>query len=227
MRFIPAVSLVQIRLPLPRASSRGRNCGPMVKRLRHRPFTAVTRVRFPFGSPYGRIAQLVRALASHARGQRFESVYAHQRIPCNQAVFRLWLHGILLHILRRVQRMQGVYRLRCALGHVGAGILCGKDALYAANRPKRIHFLYYTGYSSERKYTSTYVVRGHQGSGTVGFSAYPEGMRFSLPSREAYPQLPLHSPALRMGKRAISPLQSRTDGFPEFFVFYLLIISAD
>ena len=24
----------------------------MVKRLRHRPFTAVTRVRFPMGSPY-------------------------------------------------------------------------------------------------------------------------------------------------------------------------------
>ncbi len=72
--------------------------GPMVKRLRHRPFTAVTRVRFPFGSPIfvtgarlshcisrrnsggcilGRIAQLVRAPASHAGGQRFESVYAH------------------------------------------------------------------------------------------------------------------------------------------------------
>jgi hypothetical protein len=25
--------------------------GPLVKRLRHRPFTAVTRVRFPYGSP--------------------------------------------------------------------------------------------------------------------------------------------------------------------------------
>ena len=44
--------------------------GPVVKRLRHRPFTAVTRVRFPSGSPtplrgmtghtrYGGIAQLV------------------------------------------------------------------------------------------------------------------------------------------------------------------------
>ena len=41
--------------------------GPMVKRLRHRPFTAVTRVRIPVGSPllfsrfvviFGRIAQL-------------------------------------------------------------------------------------------------------------------------------------------------------------------------
>ena len=67
-----------------RSSNRRSNSGPMVKRLRHRPFTAVTRVRFPFGSPrsllrYGRIAQLVRALASHARGQRFESVCAHQK----------------------------------------------------------------------------------------------------------------------------------------------------
>ncbi len=72
MRFIPAVSLVQIQLQPP--------YGPMVKRLRHRPFTAVTRVRFPFGSP-GRIAQLVRAPASHAGGQRFESVCAHQKKP--------------------------------------------------------------------------------------------------------------------------------------------------
>ena len=30
----------------------------MVKRLRHRPFTAVSRVRFPDGSPHGRLAQL-------------------------------------------------------------------------------------------------------------------------------------------------------------------------
>ena len=52
----------------------------MVKRSRHRPFTAVTRVRFPVGSPnFARIAQLVRAPASHAGGQRFESVYAHQK----------------------------------------------------------------------------------------------------------------------------------------------------
>ena len=36
------MSSVQIRLPLP---------GPLVKRLRHRPFTAVTWVRFPYGSP--------------------------------------------------------------------------------------------------------------------------------------------------------------------------------
>ena len=31
--------------------------GPMVKRLRHRPFTAVTRVQIPLGSLYGAIAK--------------------------------------------------------------------------------------------------------------------------------------------------------------------------
>ncbi len=37
------------------------NLGPLVKRLRHRPFTAVTRVRIPYGSPLrniGGLAQL-------------------------------------------------------------------------------------------------------------------------------------------------------------------------
>ena len=32
--------------------------GPLVKRLRHRPFTAVTRVQISYGSPFGSIAQL-------------------------------------------------------------------------------------------------------------------------------------------------------------------------
>ena len=36
--------------------------GPMVKRLRHRPFTAVTRVRFPLGSLYADVAQLAEQL---------------------------------------------------------------------------------------------------------------------------------------------------------------------
>ncbi len=44
----------------------------MVKRLRHRPFTAVTRVRFPLES-YGLMAQLVRAPPCHGGGRRFES----------------------------------------------------------------------------------------------------------------------------------------------------------
>ena len=70
MRFIPAVSPVQIQVPLPWLHVSHISLGALVKRLRHRPFTAVTRVRFPSGSPtplrgmtghtrYGGIAQLV------------------------------------------------------------------------------------------------------------------------------------------------------------------------
>ena len=36
--------------------------GPVVKRLRHRPFTAVTRVRFPSGSVDADVAQLAEQL---------------------------------------------------------------------------------------------------------------------------------------------------------------------
>ena len=62
--------------------------GPLVKWLRHRPFTAVTRVRVSYGSPtpYGerhqgqtwRHSSAGRALASHARGHRFEFCCLHQ-----------------------------------------------------------------------------------------------------------------------------------------------------
>ena len=45
--------MVQVQLPLPLFS-----LGPLVKRSRHRPFTAVTGVRFPHGSPNGSLAQL-------------------------------------------------------------------------------------------------------------------------------------------------------------------------
>ena len=45
--------MVQVQLPLPLFS-----LGPLVKRSRHRPFTAVTGVRFPHGSPLGSLAQL-------------------------------------------------------------------------------------------------------------------------------------------------------------------------
>ena len=63
--------------------------GPLVKWLRHGPFTAVTWVRVPYGSPLrqsvkrdcrinGGLAQLVRAPASHAGGHWFESSSLHQ-----------------------------------------------------------------------------------------------------------------------------------------------------
>ena len=53
--------------------------GPLVKRLRHRPFTAVTRVRVPYGSPIWRLSSAGRALASHARGHRFEFCSLHHK----------------------------------------------------------------------------------------------------------------------------------------------------
>ena len=52
--------------------------GPLVKRSRHRPFTAVTRVRFSHGSfhpvtiAYGSVVQLVSTPACHAGGRGFE-----------------------------------------------------------------------------------------------------------------------------------------------------------
>ena len=56
MRFIPAVSLVRIQLQPPSARwSRG---------LRHRPFTAVTRVRISSGSPVERLDTQTRSRGS-------------------------------------------------------------------------------------------------------------------------------------------------------------------
>ncbi len=71
--------------------------GPLVKRLRHRPFTAVTRVRIPYGSPkffhesennipfeiinhkqlHRRISSAGRASALQAEGRRFDPVILH------------------------------------------------------------------------------------------------------------------------------------------------------
>ena len=50
--------------------------GPLVKWLRHRPFTAVTRVRIPYGSPLWRISSAGRAPAL-SRGRRFDPVILH------------------------------------------------------------------------------------------------------------------------------------------------------
>ena len=81
IRFIPEVSPVRIQSPLPNARKHRKMLsgiyGPLVKWLRHRPFTAVTRVRVSYGSPGG-LAQLVRAPASHAGGHWFESSSLHQ-----------------------------------------------------------------------------------------------------------------------------------------------------
>ena len=110
MRFIPAVSPVQIQVPLPGPKdgpwpSFGAHfkqgplgqLGPLVKWLRHRPFTAVTRVRVSYGSPIWRRSSAGRALASHARGHRFEFCRLHQKTTPFGVVFlhikKLPLHG--------------------------------------------------------------------------------------------------------------------------------------
>ena len=84
------MSPVQIQVPLPykkRTHVRFHINGPVVKRLRLRPFTAATRVRVPSGSPpfsavsIWRHSSAGRALASHARGHRFEFCCLHQKSP--------------------------------------------------------------------------------------------------------------------------------------------------
>ena len=51
--------------------------GPLVKRSRHRPFTAITGVRFPHGSPLRGISSAGRAPALQAGCRRFDPVIPH------------------------------------------------------------------------------------------------------------------------------------------------------
>ena len=70
--------------------------GPLVKWLRHRPFTAVTRVRVSYGSPIWRRSSAGRALASHARGHRFEFCRLHQKKSCSLNGYRIFCTIFLL-----------------------------------------------------------------------------------------------------------------------------------
>ena len=64
--------------------TRGAIFGPLVKRLRHRPFTAITGVRFSHGSPlnilFRAISSAGRAPALQAGCRRFDPVIAHHMI---------------------------------------------------------------------------------------------------------------------------------------------------
>ncbi len=61
--------------------------GPLVKRLRHRPFTAVSRVRIPYGSPtHGGLAQLGEHLP-YKQGVAGSS-------PASSTIFTLYLQDI-------------------------------------------------------------------------------------------------------------------------------------
>ncbi len=59
---------------------------PLVKWLRHRPFTAVTWVQIPYGS-YWRISSVGRASALQAEGHRFEPCILHN-------ISVLWCRGL-------------------------------------------------------------------------------------------------------------------------------------
>ena len=105
-------------LPLPIAGTSPDSIfenGPVVKRLRLRPFTAATRVRVPSGSPpyfpppfsIWRHSSAGRALASHARGHRFEFCCLHQnertslRMSFRFGFRSLWsLHPSVVQMLR-------------------------------------------------------------------------------------------------------------------------------
>ena len=82
MRLLAAVSLVRVQqgeLFIP---------GSMVKRLRHRPFTAGSGVRIPHRSPMWAISSAGRASALQAECQQFDPVIAH--------------HNEKFHVLRAV-----------------------------------------------------------------------------------------------------------------------------
>ena len=154
MRFIPAVSPVQIQSPLPCSlrcrASQGtpfQTHGPLVKWLRHGPFTAVTWVRFPYGSPcrhpkgrrqFGGLAQLVRAPASHAGGHWFESSSLHQKVPDfvrNQELF--------LFMISKVTRYFGVFRLTQTVTQKPRGQESTGEGRMASSVPLRLFFVGY------------------------------------------------------------------------------------
>ena len=93
--------------------------GPLVKWLRHRPFTAVTRVRVSYGSPnpirgrcqcshsIWRHSSAGRASASHAEGHRFEFCCLHHGNPLepqgSKGFFLLALHRGLFKITTEIR----------------------------------------------------------------------------------------------------------------------------
>ena len=101
--------------------------GPLVKWLRHRPFTAVTRVRVPYGSPIWRRSSAGRALASHARGHRFEFCRLHHEKPCSlndYRVFSMYFFSSLAFFLTAFGGKSGA--LRGTFGGTNFSVPMGK-----------------------------------------------------------------------------------------------------
>ena len=128
--------------------NRGKIYGPLVKWLRHGPFTAVTWVRVPYGSPHrqsvrglptiGGLAQLVRAPASHAGGHWFESSSLHQKVPDfvrNQELFCLCSQIVTRHF--------GVFCLTQTLTQKPRGQESTGEGRMASSAPLPLFFVGY------------------------------------------------------------------------------------
>ena len=76
---------------LPGKVGRSRFFGPMVKRLRHGPFTAVTGVRFPVGlpdEPYVSAALFIRGCGGIGRHAGFRFLFERVRVQVPSGAFR-------------------------------------------------------------------------------------------------------------------------------------------
>ena len=119
---LSSVALMILGGRLPGKVGHRRFYGPMVKRLRHRPFTAVTRVRFPVGSPfliYARLVELADTpdLGSGGRPWGFKSLDAHQNNTVHRSArwilfylpnMRSWRNWQTRTVQVRVRRLMGV-----------------------------------------------------------------------------------------------------------------------
>ena len=71
--------------------------GPMVKRLRHRPFTAVTRVRVPVGSPakgIGRFPFYICGRGGTGRHARFRFLYFGVKVRVLSSAPYMWSNPV-------------------------------------------------------------------------------------------------------------------------------------
>ena len=104
--------------------------GPLVKWLRHRPFTAVTRVRVPYGSPIWRRSSAGRALASHARGHRFEFCRLHQEKSLEPQGFEDFSFCLAFGISRKIRHN---YDTRGRRPEIGTDSISGLRHVFRLN----------------------------------------------------------------------------------------------
>ena len=171
------MSSVQVRLPLP---------GPLVKRLRHRPFTAVTWVRFPYGSPNkkSRCLRIGIFLFHEMCGNR-KAV----KKTCRWHVFRPWeiplMSGHGLQDCGRTSKTVTTHFFNSRTGHPNpyAGIKACRQTVYEATR-----FCYLLqlpiNSSSAQQWSFPRLARR---SKTGPYSGSPRRFSYSVRSRSSCP----------------------------------------